>query len=624
MGMPPVTGTELLIIREVLSTSPIVTGFVDRSTYIHEGDPPGSLGGSERTGFGAVLGERSQANIALSLKAGDPYEPQDGLQVFLYEVTETQQICIFCGLINKVQTSWWGTNGDRLAALSCVSFEAAFGDIRVPGTLYENQTAGFIFNDLLAKYASGWPGTIGTIEDGPPVANFLVKDEPTLSSLFDKLAGLANFIWFVDPTNIELNFAAPGLIAAPFVLEMTDPLWEEMDIQSDQHDFRNRQYVTINPAAFGESSELFVGDGVSTTFTLRNPVDVVNDAWITRNTQNTATGTMGGLPTAGDTVSIGYPATGSTYNWAPSSPYGVGYEIIDPANHKQRVTAVSGLSPSGSGFGQSGTKEPTWNDGGGTTQDNGLVWTDEGLLGFGPNLAAVYTFVAVLDNTQYGQVLIGASAAATLQNLVDAINSTTAVRGVTYSLPTWENELCNADAPSGTTFTIRNKIPGRGYIASLTKTGSAFSWSSALTSGGITTFNTTSLSIGVNSPGARTTSLSYIPGLNVVTLASPLNTGTSLSVGYYRLDSNVIGVENTPLVAERAAIEGGTGKYQALTSDSVSVTPIQALATAQAALAAFEIIPKTFEFITLRPGLQVGMSLSVGFTMPDGPNIETP
>ena len=45
------------------------------------------------------------------------------------------------------------------------------------------------------------------------------------------------------------------------------------------------------------------------------------------------------------------------------------------------------------------------------------------------------------------QVLIGASLAATCQNLVNAINSDTATRGIGYSLPTWENSLLNADAP---------------------------------------------------------------------------------------------------------------------------------------------------------------------------------
>lgn len=620
MGMPTTSGTELLIVREV-SFSPLVTADVDRSRYVHVGDPASTLGGDERTSYGAVLTQRSQATIALNVKAGDSYLPVVGWQVFLYEVTETTQECVFCGTIDSITTSYWGTEGTRLISLACVSFEQVFGVIRVPARLYSSQTAGFIFNDLLSL-AAGWPGTVGTIQDGAIVDSLLIKGEPTLSSIFDQLATLSQFIWGVDPTTLEINFTPPGLTAAPFTLMQTDPVWEGIDYKQDRHDFRDRQYISVPFTLFSESAELFVGNGASTSFTLRNPVDNVLYAFITRNTQNTATGSLSGQPSPGDTVTIGYPSSGSMFNWAPNSPYQVGYTIIDPSNHVQKVTAVSGISPSGAGYGQSGSSEPAWDDTGGITFDSGLTWQDQGILGLGTLVAGSYTFVAVLDNTQFGQVLIGASTAATMQNLVDAINATTDVRGTTYSLGTWENPITNADDPTGTSFVVRNKQPGRGYISSLSSTGSAFSWSATLTSGGITTFNTQSISVGANQPGSRTTSLSFNPGSDVVTLPSPLNVGTNLLVGYYRLDANIIGVENTALVAERAEIEDGTGIYQALTSDDSASNPTQALSDAQAALTAFEVIPATLEFITFRPGLRVGMSLSVGFTFPDGPNLE--
>lgn len=90
----------------------------------------------------------------------------------------------------------------------------------------------------------------------------------------------------------------------------------------------------------------------------------------------------------------------------------------------------------------------------------------------------------------------------------------------------------------------------------------------------------------------------------------------------FHLDGNLVRVENTPLVSQRAQIEDGTGKYQAVQSDVSTATNFQALADAQAALVAYETIPAWFEFQTLRPGLQPGMSLLVGFSMPQGPNIE--
>ena len=617
----PGTGVEELIIREVSSGSPITATFVDATGYLHFGEGPVSLGGSPSTTTGSMLNQRATANIALIVRAGDTFQPQVGWQVFYYDLSNGVQYTIFAGTIDNVVTSWYGHLGDRLVVLSCVSFEQTFDTVRAPGILYQNQTAGYIVTQLLGL-VTGWPGTNGIINAGATIANFLISGQPTISSLFDKLAQLSDYIWWVDPQTLEFNFAAPGSVAAPFTLEATDVLAMAFDFKSDRHDFRDRQYVSIDFAQFGGSSEVFVGDGVSTSFTLRNPVDSVTAAFITRNTQNTAIGTLSGLPSPGDTVSIGFPTSGSIFNWAPNSPYQVGYTIIDHENYIQKVTSVSGISPSGSSFGQSGNTEPTWNETlSGLTYDDGLVWTNQGSLGLGPSLAAIYTFVLALDNTVYGQVLIDpmGSVDQTLQNLVDAINSTTSVRGITYSLPTWENILCNAEGTSGSSFTIANKTPGQGYIASLAYTGTAFSWSASLTSGGITTFNTISLSVGTNSPDARTTSLSYTPGLAVVGLPSPLNTGTNLQVVYNRIDGNIIGVENTALVSQRAEIEGSIGKYQALFADVAGATPVQALTDANAALTAFETIPSWFEFQTYRPGLRVGMSLLVGFSEPYGP-----
>ena len=620
MGNPG-TGTEELIIRNVLSGSPLTEVFENETRRIHFGEGPVSMGGNPKTSTGSVLKQRAVANIALVIRAGDDYLPEVGWQVFYYDLSNGVQYTIFSGTIDNIVTSWWGNKGDRLVVLSCVSFEQTFDTIRIPARLYENKTAGFIFNDLLSL-AVGWPGTAGIINAGKTIAKLNISGMPTISEMFDKITQLSSYIWYVDPHDLKINFVAPGIIKAPFDIAGTDVLTMAFDFRTDRQDFRDRQYVSIEFDQFGGSSELFVGDGVSTTFTLRNPVDSVTNAFITRNTQNSAIGTLSGQPNPGDSVSIGFPSYGSIYNWAPNSPYQVGYGIIDPANHIQKVTAVSGISPNGSSYGQSGKTEPVWNDVGGTTFDNGLVWTDQGIIGFGSNSAGTYTFVLELDNTQYGQVLIGPTSADTLQNLIDAINSKTETRGVTYSLPTWENYLCNAGDPSGSSFKIVNKGPGRSYIATLSATGSAFSWSASLTSGGITTFDTVSLSIGVDSPGTRSSSLSYTPGSAVVSLASPLNVGTNLSVGYNRVDGNIIGVENTPLVGLRAQIEGSTGKYQALFADDPGTTPTQALADANAALAAYEVIPAKFEFQTYRPGLRVGMGLNVVFSLPDGPDIE--
>lgn len=97
----------------------------------------------------------------------------------------------------------------------------------------------------------------------------------------------------------------------------------------------------------------------------------------------------------------------------------------------------------------------------------------------------VYKFVTTLDNTLRNQVLIGANLAATVQNFADAINANPTTAGVGYSLPTWENDVCNADTITGTTLTARTKLKGANQNAfPTTDTSANFSWAGATTTGG--------------------------------------------------------------------------------------------------------------------------------------------
>src|SRR5262249_35017953 len=119
----------------------------------------------------------------------------------------------------------------------------------------------------------------------------------------------------------------------------------------------------------------------------------------------------------------------------------------------------------------------------GTTIDGTAIWTCQGPAGLSTGVDT-YTFVSSLDNTQFGQVLIGATSAATCQNLMDAINANASTRGTAFSLPTWECAQCNSVNISGSSFTLQQKQAGTGWVAQVSKTGSNFSWSGSITSGG--------------------------------------------------------------------------------------------------------------------------------------------
>ncbi len=58
------------------------------------------------------------------------------------------------------------------------------------------------------------------------------------------------------------------------------------------------------------------------------------------------------------------------FAWQSKTAYFVTNQVVDPSFHLQQVTVA----------GTSGTKQPKWNDAGGTTKDGSVTWTDKGLI----------------------------------------------------------------------------------------------------------------------------------------------------------------------------------------------------------------------------------------------------
>ncbi|HVJ09262.1 MAG TPA: hypothetical protein VM554_12850 [Acidisarcina sp.] len=64
--------------------------------------------------------------------------------------------------------------------------------------------------------------------------------------------------------------------------------------------------------------------------------------------------------------------------WSAGAARALGYQILDPAGHLQKVTTA----------GTTGSTAPSWNDAGGTTTDGTVTWTDQG---YNPGPAAPVT-----------------------------------------------------------------------------------------------------------------------------------------------------------------------------------------------------------------------------------------
>lgn len=632
-----------LIINEPASVNPTLPGYTDRSALMHFGKGKGT------NKFTNTLQQRGTATIPLMLKAANTYDPTliEGCQIFEYDVTPGPvSTLVWAGSIEKVNLKSMGLKGDRVATLTCVSLRQAFDKLRVPPQLFQYQSGGAIFTSLFNSVAGGVPVTLGAIVgtgsgSSGTGANFVINtldlaSSPfqRLSEVFDQIAQACQCVWDIDLPTLTVYLKPPSTTAAPYSIAPRQLLYDSVTWETNRADYRNWQALQVAASAFGQSSELFACNsnnlppmGSQTqSFTLKHPAQTISKAWLTNNTQNKATGTFSSLPANGDTITIGYPQSGSIYNWAPNAPYTVDQVIVDPANHIQIVKTQ----------GTSGGSQPSWNDTGGTTTDGpgspeqtgfggSIVWQDLGVSGPGGIGSTTYTLVDVLDNTQWGQVLIPPTGSIDqmCQNFADAINSNSAVQGgisgsPTFSAPTWENPLVNAGATSGgNVITIFNKAAGAGYISALSATSTAFSWSASQTSGGVTTFNTIELQIAQNGQ-SNSANLYYTPGSNVAALASdPQTAHTSfIQIQYQAAGSAFIIVENSAEVLLRAQIETGNGLYMQSISDTSITTNTEGLQFVQAILAAFDSVPVSFSFTAYPPGLLPGQLLTIAITAP--------
>lgn len=82
-------------------------------------------------------------------------------------------------------------------------------------------------------------------------------------------------------------------------------------------------------------------------------------------------------------------------SWDAATVYSSGQEIVDPANHLQLVTAP----------GTSGAIIPTFNDSGGTTTDNTVTWTDQGMAPLSAIVKRSFDLVANASGVASGVVV---------------------------------------------------------------------------------------------------------------------------------------------------------------------------------------------------------------------------
>lgn len=411
--------------------------------------------------------------------------------------------------------------------ITAVSALSRFDHLRIPARVYENMTCGEIATDLIATVGALEGIGLGAVEDGPTIERVVYDQTPMLDALRE-LATQAGFIFDVDDEFL-FQFHARTTVAAP--VDLTDDLIRTDTTQwyTSRADFRTRQKIRINPAAFRVRRELIgPGDDIETEFDVSRGIGQLLAVAETTATRGTVTGTFTGNPSNGQTVTI---------------------------------------------------------------RD------------------FVYTFKNTLDNRQAFEVKIGANAQATAENLVAAINDSGDGRGTKYSWGTWAHYNAIAGTPTGGAFTLYAQLPGDdgNEFVTVSEAATNFAWSDSSALGGEGT-NGEPLQFGLTDD---TEALwTYDRGGATLTRSSPLPLDTYLLVSYFPFGADTITIENSTLVAARAAIEDTSGIYENMVERTDMEDPILALELAQALLAAYSN-PQEMQIGTDRDGFVPGQLLTI-------------
>ena len=195
----------------------------------------------------------------------------------------------------------------------------------------------------------------------------------------------------------------------------------------------------------GTTNQLVAGSSGIVTFCTTDPeIGIANNGGVGMPLNlSISSGSVPGLTFANSgncLKSSGTPSTAGTYSvtvtsvyaWVASSGilgpanYLVGNIIIDPSNHVQQVT-TAGTSKTGSA--------PSWNDTGGTTADNTVVWQDQGVLvGSVPTQTFTVPVLVSTPSPSFGSYQSGAGAGVVMvQGIATATPYTATGSSATYT-----------------------------------------------------------------------------------------------------------------------------------------------------------------------------------------------
>ena len=255
------------------------------TVYINGVDVTGSVfcgaSGSEAFEISEILTGATTGRLTL-VEPDAPTGPSLDIQIGHDVIIEHQTGRIFGGQVADITRSNPGQSDTVFWRLGLQDFTAcmerrlvaaSFEDLGDPVT----QTAGDILNQLFDDFLDDGCLVKGTIEDGPLIqkANFNYVTVEDAYNDIQRLTGNA-FFWKVDSFRV-LTFLERTAVPAPYDIDDTQVDILEVEFDSTQEMYRNRQFVRGGKAETEPRTEEFEGDGKQKTFTMSLPLAAAPD-----------------------------------------------------------------------------------------------------------------------------------------------------------------------------------------------------------------------------------------------------------------------------------------------------------------------------------------------------------
>jgi hypothetical protein len=297
---------------------------------------------------------RSTARLRFADKAGT-FHPLPGQPV---EVRDNANNLIFGGMVEEPEEENPMFTSLLYIPISCVD-QSALADRWLVAESYDDQTCGYIVNDLITRYLAQEGVTVGTIQDGPSVVR-AVFPYVKVSQALNELAELAGFSWWISADK-TLHFVSRDTNKAPWNITDTSPI-RGVRIRSNKSQYRNRQYIRAGQDVTDLQTESFKGDGEQQTFTIgfkvaKVPVVKVNGveqsvgirgvedgkAWYWNKNEKEITQERTATPLKGADESAGTPADVLTIDYYGYFPILVVADETSQISARKSVEGGSGI-----------------------------------------------------------------------------------------------------------------------------------------------------------------------------------------------------------------------------------------------------------------------------------------